>query len=283
MYRAKVVKEDGALRATVTRGHLQAQGCGGGITIPEDYLKEVKPRFFLVRTYQRTSYRPGEIGRAHWGGAAPAGSADRPRTPRGPRSGDDIAVVRHLYQFFYPLPVPFWRPQAPGRDSGGPTLENRGSRQCSSSATPMVPPGTKKERQGTLALSSGLSDFCSALVLWSLLTSLRRTDVLRNRWSDPARRTWWPGIFGTPGDTRRIRTITLFLRLPHLSCDPLVAPDFAVFGRLIRIASPPMRFVFLGAGVCLGFPFYRAPLQWFARLATRAPRPDSTPAEAWPG
>jgi len=30
--------------------------------------------------------------------------------------------------------------------------------------------------------------------------------------------------------------------------------DFAVLGRLIRVASPPMRFVFLGAGFCLGLP-----------------------------
>ncbi len=52
----------------------------------------------------------------------------------------------------------------------------------------------------------------------------------------------------------RIRTITFPLPPPHLPDDPLVVTGFAVFGRLTRVAPPPMRFVFLGAGFCLGLP-----------------------------
>ena len=47
--------------------HLEAEGCGGGVTIPEDYLKRMKTQLLLVGTHKWTSYRPGEIGRAHWG------------------------------------------------------------------------------------------------------------------------------------------------------------------------------------------------------------------------
>jgi transposase len=43
-------------------GELIAEsGYGGGRTILADWLREVRPRFAPPRTYQRTSYRPGEI------------------------------------------------------------------------------------------------------------------------------------------------------------------------------------------------------------------------------
>jgi transposase len=58
--------EDATVRATVIREHLQAQGYAGGITILKDYLREVRPQFLAARTYQRTSYLPGEIGQVDW-------------------------------------------------------------------------------------------------------------------------------------------------------------------------------------------------------------------------
>ena len=44
-----------------------------------------------------------------------------------------------------------------------------------------------------------------------------------------------------------MRTITFPLPLPHLPDDPLVVTDFTALHRLVRVAAPPMRFVFLGA------------------------------------
>jgi hypothetical protein len=42
-------------------GLIEPQGFDGGKTIVDDYLREVRPLFFKLRTYQRTVYRPGEI------------------------------------------------------------------------------------------------------------------------------------------------------------------------------------------------------------------------------
>jgi transposase len=58
--------EDPTVRATVIRERLQARGYEGGITILKDYLKEVRPQFLAARTYQRTSYLPGELGQVDW-------------------------------------------------------------------------------------------------------------------------------------------------------------------------------------------------------------------------
>jgi transposase len=40
---------------------IAEHGFGGGKTIVDDYLREVRPLFQTPRTYQRTIYRPGEI------------------------------------------------------------------------------------------------------------------------------------------------------------------------------------------------------------------------------
>lgn len=61
-----MLKEDAKAPATVIREHLQAEGYGGGITILKDYLQEVRPTFLAARTYQRTSYLPGELGQVDW-------------------------------------------------------------------------------------------------------------------------------------------------------------------------------------------------------------------------
>jgi transposase len=61
-----LLDEDPTVRATVIRERLQARGYAGGITILKDYLQEVRPQFLAARTYQRTSYLPGEIGQVDW-------------------------------------------------------------------------------------------------------------------------------------------------------------------------------------------------------------------------
>lgn len=60
------LEKDARVRATVIRERLQAQGYAGGITILKDYLQEVRPVFLAARTYQRTSYLPGELGQVDW-------------------------------------------------------------------------------------------------------------------------------------------------------------------------------------------------------------------------
>jgi transposase len=46
--------------ATVILERLQDRGYEGRITILKDYLKEERPRYLARRTFQRTSYVPGE-------------------------------------------------------------------------------------------------------------------------------------------------------------------------------------------------------------------------------
>jgi transposase len=57
---------DAPAPATVIIEHLRRDGYGGGITILKEYLREVRPVFIRARSYQRTSYLPGEIGQTDW-------------------------------------------------------------------------------------------------------------------------------------------------------------------------------------------------------------------------
>jgi transposase len=61
-----LLEQDPTVRATVIRERLQDRGYAGGITILKDYVQEVRPTFIAARTYQRTSYLPGEIGQVDW-------------------------------------------------------------------------------------------------------------------------------------------------------------------------------------------------------------------------
>ena len=55
----------------------------GGKTIFGDYVREVRPRFLVRRTFQRTLYRPGELVQCDlWEPREPAGSSSSPETPR---------------------------------------------------------------------------------------------------------------------------------------------------------------------------------------------------------
>lgn len=63
---AELLAADPTARATVIRERLRADGYRGGITILKEYLGGVRPTFLAARAYQRTSYRPGEIGQVDW-------------------------------------------------------------------------------------------------------------------------------------------------------------------------------------------------------------------------
>ena len=61
-----MLAEDPTVRATVIRERLRPAGYRGGITILKDHLARVRPAFLAARTYQRTTYAPGEIGQVDW-------------------------------------------------------------------------------------------------------------------------------------------------------------------------------------------------------------------------
>ncbi len=68
-YRGSVLMmldEDATAPATVIIDRLRLEGYSGGITILKEYLRRVRPVFVRARSYQRTSYLPGEIGQTDW-------------------------------------------------------------------------------------------------------------------------------------------------------------------------------------------------------------------------
>jgi transposase len=68
-YRGSIVKMldvDPKVPATVIIEYLRRDGYVGGVTILKDYLVEVRPLFLGARSYQRTSYLPGEVGHTDW-------------------------------------------------------------------------------------------------------------------------------------------------------------------------------------------------------------------------
>ncbi len=63
---AEMLDSDAEAPATVILEHLHARGYEGRITILKDYLKQERPRYLARRSFQRTSYIPGEIGQFDW-------------------------------------------------------------------------------------------------------------------------------------------------------------------------------------------------------------------------
>jgi transposase len=57
----RLLKKDPAIPGQRIRELIEPLGFEGGKTIVDDYLREVRPLFRPVRTFQRTIYRPGEI------------------------------------------------------------------------------------------------------------------------------------------------------------------------------------------------------------------------------
>jgi len=63
-FKAKIhelLGEDGAIPSQVIRDQITAAGYGGGKTILDDYVRELRPVFAPPRTFQRTHYEPGEL------------------------------------------------------------------------------------------------------------------------------------------------------------------------------------------------------------------------------
>lgn len=63
---AAMLDENPKAPATVIRERLQALGYAGGITILKAHLAGVRPKFLAARSYQRTTYLPGELMQLDW-------------------------------------------------------------------------------------------------------------------------------------------------------------------------------------------------------------------------
>lgn len=53
--------DDPTIQSLRLREMASELGYAGGKTIFDDYVREVRPRFWVKRTFQRTIYRPGEL------------------------------------------------------------------------------------------------------------------------------------------------------------------------------------------------------------------------------
>ena len=63
---AEMLETDAEVAATVILEHLRLRGYRGRITILKDYLQKERHRYLAARSFQRTSYVPGEIGQFDW-------------------------------------------------------------------------------------------------------------------------------------------------------------------------------------------------------------------------
>jgi len=63
---AAMLDENPKAPATVIRERLQVLGYTGGVTILKEHLAELRPRFLAARSYQRTTYLPGEVMQLDW-------------------------------------------------------------------------------------------------------------------------------------------------------------------------------------------------------------------------
>jgi transposase len=63
---AAMLDADPQVPATVILEHLRRDGYSGGITILKQQVAAVRPAFLAARSYQRTSYLPGELAHGDW-------------------------------------------------------------------------------------------------------------------------------------------------------------------------------------------------------------------------
>ena len=85
------LRDDPTIQSLRLREMATELGYRGGKSIFDDYVREVRPRFLVKRTFQRTIYRPGELGAVRSVGAA---RADRGRArAAAPRLGGDRGAV----------------------------------------------------------------------------------------------------------------------------------------------------------------------------------------------
>jgi transposase len=61
-----MLDQDAEVPATVILEHLRRRGYDGGITILKEHVATVRPAFLAARTYQRTTYLPGELAHGDW-------------------------------------------------------------------------------------------------------------------------------------------------------------------------------------------------------------------------
>lgn len=63
---ASMLDADPEVPATVILEHLRAHGYAGGITILKEYVARLRPAFLAARSFQRTTYLPGELAHGDW-------------------------------------------------------------------------------------------------------------------------------------------------------------------------------------------------------------------------
>jgi len=63
---AEMLDQDDEVPAKVILGHLRRHCYAGGITILKEHVATVRPAFLAARSYQRTSYLPGELAHGDW-------------------------------------------------------------------------------------------------------------------------------------------------------------------------------------------------------------------------
>jgi len=62
----RMLEENPKVPATVILEHLRPLGYGGGISVLKQRVAKLRPVLRAARSYQRTSYLPGEIGQLDW-------------------------------------------------------------------------------------------------------------------------------------------------------------------------------------------------------------------------
>ena len=63
---AAMLEENPRVAATVILERLRPLGYSGGITVLKDRLQQLRPLLLAAKSYQRTSYLPGEIAQLDW-------------------------------------------------------------------------------------------------------------------------------------------------------------------------------------------------------------------------
>jgi len=63
---AAMLAEDPTVPSTVITERLRRSGYAGSVTVVRDHVRGVRPSFTAARSFQRTSYFPGELAQTDW-------------------------------------------------------------------------------------------------------------------------------------------------------------------------------------------------------------------------
>jgi len=63
---AAMLAEDPTVPSTVITERLRRSGYAGSVTVVKDHVRGVRPSFTAARSFQRTSYLPGELAQTDW-------------------------------------------------------------------------------------------------------------------------------------------------------------------------------------------------------------------------